>query len=75
MRDSSVLFDFSVPGSRRKQPLDCLPELMQAVDGHPQVLSKMLAQELSQTQINQASFMDHGRNILQYGFYFVKAKR
>ncbi|KAI0228850.1 Activating signal cointegrator 1 complex subunit 3 [Lamellibrachia satsuma] len=50
---TSHLACFVVPGSRRKQPLDCLPELMQAVDGRPQVLSKMLAQELSQTQINQ----------------------
>ena len=42
-----------MPGSRRKHPLDCLPELMQAVDGQPQVLSKMLANELFPAEINQ----------------------
>ena len=46
---------FSVPGPRRRLPLDCLPELMHAIDRQPQVLSKMLAQEFSQGQINQAS--------------------
>ena len=53
--ERDVVIVFSMPGSRRRLPLDCLPELMHAVERQPHILSKMLAQEFSQGQINQAS--------------------